>query len=92
MNRRHGEGRRRTTLTLPERSLLEAERIARTRKVNLSTVISEALSEGLEKYAAAQRSQQVLDAYKRAFSEFTGEQMLALDGIVLDQPRKRKRW
>ena len=62
---------RRTTLTLPGDALTHAERIARARKVKQSVVISEALSEGLRVYAAAERSEEVFNAYRKAFSGFT---------------------
>jgi hypothetical protein len=54
------------------------------RQVNLSTVIAEALSDGLWKHAAAERSQEVLSAYKKAFIGFSDEKMLTLDGILLE--------
>jgi len=76
--------KRRTTLTLPADSLAQAERIARVRKVNLSTVISEALAEGLRISAHAERSEKVLNAYKNAFSGFSVEEMETLDGIILE--------
>ena len=78
------EAKRRTTLTLPVDSLLHAERIARARKVNLSTVISEALADGLKMQAAAERSQQVLSAYKKAFKGFSDVEMSILDGVLLE--------
>ena len=81
--------KRRTTLTLPADSLTQAGRIARARKVNLSTIISEALANGLRIHAAAERSEEILNAYKKAFGGFSEDEMLLLDGIVLDQPRKR---
>jgi post-segregation antitoxin (ccd killing protein) len=81
--------KRRTTLTLPADSLTQAGRIARARNVNLSTVISEALANGLRIHAAAERSEEILNAYKKSFGGFSDEEMLLLDGIVLDQPRKR---
>jgi post-segregation antitoxin (ccd killing protein) len=81
--------KRRTTLTLPSDSLTQAERIARARKVTLSTVISEALSEGLRVHAAAQRSEEVLSAYRKAFSGFTDEESSILDGIILEPVTKR---
>ena len=81
--------KRRTTLTLPADSLLQAERIARAKRVNLSTVISEALSDGLRIRAAAERSEGVLSAYKRAFQGFSDEEMLVLDGILLEPTPKR---
>jgi post-segregation antitoxin (ccd killing protein) len=87
--RQHSTPKRRTTLTLPADSLTQAGRIARARKVNLSTVISEALANGLRVHATAERSEEILNAYKTAFGGFSEEEMLLLDGIVLDQPRKR---
>lgn len=77
--------RRRTTLTLPSDSLAAAERIARARKVNLSTVIAEVIEEGLRSRRAAERSGQVLKSYRQAFSRFTDAEMLLLDGVVLDE-------
>jgi len=88
--RRSGEReKRRTTLTLPVDSLTQAERIARSRKVTLSAVISEAISEGLRVQTALQRSEQVFEAYKKAFSGFTDDEMAILDGIILQPVRKR---
>jgi post-segregation antitoxin (ccd killing protein) len=82
--------KRRTTLTLPADSLIQASRIARARKVNLSTVISEALSNGLRMQAATERGEEVLKAYKKAFSGFSEEDMLLLDGIVMDPATKHR--
>jgi hypothetical protein len=88
--RRSGEReKRRTTLTLPVDSLTQAERIARSRKVTLSAVISEAISEGLRVQTALQRSEQVFEAYKKAFSGFTDDEMAILDGIILQPVRRR---
>ena len=87
MKRQHYSGhpkKRRTTLTLPADSLTQAERLARARKVNLSTVISEALAEGLRLQMAGERSETVLNAYKQAFSGFSDEELSILDGIVLE--------
>jgi hypothetical protein len=72
--------KRRTTLTLPAASLEQAERIA----VNLSAVISEALADGLRSHTAAERSERVLSAYKKAFKGFSDEELLILDGMVLE--------
>ena len=82
--------KRRTTLTLPADSLRQAERIARSRKVNLSTVVAEALSDGLLKHTATERSKEVLRAYKKAFGSFSDEEMLVLDGIILEPAAKRR--
>jgi hypothetical protein len=76
--------KRRTTLTLPADALTRAEQIARARKVNLSTVISEALSEGLQRHVAAERGEEILKTYKRAFGGFSDEEMQILDGIILE--------
>jgi hypothetical protein len=87
--RSQSEAKRRTTLTLPSDYLSQAEEIARARRVNLSLVISEALSEGLRLQNAAQRSEQVLAAYKKAFSGFSDDEMAILDGVILEPSNKR---
>jgi hypothetical protein len=74
----------RTTLTLPAESLAEAQRIAHSRKVNLSSVISEALNEGLRLQTTAQRRDEVLEKYRKAFSSLSDEDMLVLNGILLE--------
>ena len=76
--------KRRTTLTLPADSLIEAQRIAHARKVTLSTIVTEALNEGLRLHMAAERSDQVLDGYKQAFSGFSDDDMAILDGVIPD--------
>jgi hypothetical protein len=82
--------KRRATLTLPTQDLLHAERITRSRKVNLSTVVAEALAEGLRVQAATERSEEVLNSYRRAFGGFSDEEMMLLDGIILDPPERRR--
>ena len=72
---------RRTTLTLPADSLLTAQRIAQAWRVNLSTVISEALADGLRAFTAAERSEQVLRTYQKAFAGFSERELLILDGV-----------
>ena len=81
--------KQRTTLTLPSDSLTKAKNIARARGVNLSTVISEALSEGLRLHDATKRSDEVLNAYRKAFSGFTEVEMALLDGIILEPSPRR---
>lgn len=76
--------KRRTTLTLPADSLAQAERIARARKVSLSTVISDALTEGLRLNTGAERSKEVLSAYKTAFAGFSDDELAILDGVILE--------
>jgi len=87
---RSKDTKRRTTLTLPARDLLHAERIARSRKVNLSTVVAEALAEGLRVQAAAERSEEVLNAYRQALGGFSDREAMLLDGIVLGPPERRR--
>ena len=81
--------KRRTTLTLPADSLMQAEQIARSRKVNLSTVVAEALAEGLRLHTAAERSEQVLNSYLKAFAGFSSEEMSILDGVLLEPANRR---
>ncbi|PWU01802.1 MAG: hypothetical protein C5B51_22025 [Terriglobia bacterium] len=76
-------------MTLPADSLKQAQRIARARKVNLSTVIAEALSEGLRVHKASERSEQVLTAYRTAFEGFSEEELLVLDGVDLKPAPER---
>lgn len=76
--------KRRTTLTLPADSLGESERIARSRNVTLSTVIAEALTAGLQLGAEGKRGEQILRAYEQAFAGFSEEELMVLDGIVLE--------
>lgn len=75
--------KRPTTLTLPVGSLTEAGRIARARNLNLSAVIAEALNAGLRQRKTAERIDEVLDNYRKAFSGFSPEEAAILDGIVL---------
>jgi post-segregation antitoxin (ccd killing protein) len=80
--------KRRTTVTLPSDLLERAERIARERRVNLSTAISDALAEGLRADAAGRRAEAVLAAYRKAFQGFSDEEMAILDGVVLERGTK----
>jgi hypothetical protein len=79
--------KRRTTLTLPSDSLQEAERIAKERKVNLSTVIAEALAVGLREQTAGEQSADVLRNYQEAFAGFSEEEMAILDGVMMEPGR-----
>jgi post-segregation antitoxin (ccd killing protein) len=81
--------KRRTTVTLPSDLLERAERIARERRVNLSTALADALAEGLRADAAGRRADAVLAAYRKAFQGFSDEEMAILDGVVLERGTKR---
>ena len=72
---------------MPVESLAEAARIARARKTTLSSVISEALSQGLLLHTAAERSEEVLNAYRKAFSGFSDQETALLDGVILKSAR-----
>jgi hypothetical protein len=71
-------------LTLPSDSLAQAEKIARARNVTLSTVVADALAEGLRVQGAAERSEEILAAYRKAFEGFTAEELAILDGVMLE--------
>jgi hypothetical protein len=81
--------KRRTTLTLPCNSLQEAQRIANAKNVNLSTVIALALREGLRLQTAAERRDDVLENYRKAFSGFSDEELSILDGVIFETSTKR---
>jgi hypothetical protein len=91
MPRKPTSGKRRTTLTLPAESLLQAQRIAHSRHVNLSTVISEVVSAGLGLENARQRRNQILEDYRKAFTGFSQDELAVLDGVILEAPRSRGR-
>ena len=58
-------------------------KLSHYQKVTLSTVIAEALSDGLRRYADAERSEEVLNGYRKAFAGFSDEEMAILDGVIL---------
>jgi hypothetical protein len=84
MPRKQAAAKRRTTLTLPSDSLLQAQKIARSRQVNLSTVISEVVSAGLRLESARHRRNQILDNYRKAFTGFSEDELAILDGMILE--------
>ncbi len=76
-------------MTLPVDLLKQAERIARRRNVSLSTVMVEALSEGLRLQAASSRSEEVLNGYRKAFAGVSDEEIAILDGVILEPSARR---
>ena len=78
------QAKKRTTLTLPALALSRAGKIAAKRHVTLSTVVAEALEDGLAMASRVRRADEVLAAYRAAFSGFTEEERLILDGIDLE--------
>ena len=84
MPRKQAALKRRTTLTLPSDSLLQAQKIAHARQVNLSTVISEVLAAGLQFESARHRRNQILENYRAAFAGFSEDEVAILDGVILE--------
>jgi hypothetical protein len=70
---------------LPSDSLLQAQKIADLRRVNLSTVIAEVVSAGLEIETAKQRRSQILANYRKAFAGFSEDELAILDGVILER-------
>ena len=83
--------KKRTTLSLPADYLLEAQRIARRRNVSLSTVVTEALAEGLRTQRTVERSEEVLASYRKAFAGFSEEERMILDGFIMKPVGKKRR-
>lgn len=79
----------RTTISLPAGSLAAAKRVAKSRKVKLSTVVAEALEESMKKRRTKERVEAVIESYRRAFAGFSDEELMVLDGIVLEPKRSR---
>ena len=84
MPRKQPTLKRRITLTLPSDSLLQAQKIADSRQVNLSTVISGVVSAGLQIENARHRRNRILENYRRAFTGFSEEELAILDGVILE--------
>ena len=84
MPRKQAALKRRTTLTLPSDSLLQAQKIAHSRQVNLSTVISEVVAAGLRLESARHRRNRILENYRTAFTGFSGDELAILDGVILE--------
>lgn len=91
MGSRHAALKQRTTLTLPVDTLQQAKKIAHSRRVHLSTVISEVVSTGLRLEAAKERRKEILENYRKAFSRYTEEEIALLDGVILEPVSPRKR-
>jgi hypothetical protein len=72
----------RTTISLPASSLTAAKRVAKARRVKLSTVVAEALDDSLKQQQAKERAQATFARYQRAFAGFNEEELMILDGII----------
>jgi len=82
--------KRRTTLTLPSESLAQAERIARSRHVTLSTVLSELVAEGLKFKLTRERGDEIPENYRRAFTGFSDDELAILGGVILEVPLAKR--
>lgn len=81
----HRASSRRTTLTFPAGLLDRAERIAAERRQSLSAVVSGLVENALEtRGSLAERNANVLEMWKKAFAGLTEEEMMLVDGIVLE--------
>jgi hypothetical protein len=76
---------RRTTLTLPEPLVEQAERLARQRRQTLSAAVAGLMEQSLRSYRLEQNvGPNVLQSLQKAFAPFSDEEMLLLDGIVME--------
>ena len=76
---------RRTTLTLPEDLVRKAEQLARQQRQTLSASIAELMEQSLGSRRLQQaNNHSTLRSLQKAFEPFTEEEMLLLDGIILE--------
>jgi hypothetical protein len=75
---------RRTTLTLPAEYLEKAEKLAHAQHATVSSVVTRALAIGLPHVPSPKRAGELLESYRKAFDGFSEEELLLLDGIVLE--------
>jgi hypothetical protein len=76
---------RRTTLTLPEALVERAERLARQRRQTLSAAVAGLMEQSLRSYRLEPNGgPNVLESLQKAFAPFSDEEMLLLDGIVME--------
>lgn len=80
----------RTTISLPAASLAAAKRAAKSRNVNLSTVVAEALEESMNHQRTKKRVEDVMESYRRIFGGFSEEEMMLLNGIIMEPKRSRR--
>ena len=78
---------RRTTLTLPAELVNKAERLAKHQRQTLSAAIAGLMEQSLRGYSLQPaRNSNALESLRKAFAPFTDEEMLLLDGVVMDEP------
>jgi hypothetical protein len=76
--------KRRITVTLPADMLARAEKIARKRNETLSSGVAKGLEEVLRADDPAQHGEELLRAFQKPFIGFSDEEMMILDGIILE--------
>jgi hypothetical protein len=77
---------RRTTLTLPEDLVRRAELLAEQRRQTLSATVADLMERSLRSFPARQSGNvDVLSHLRKAFAGFSEEEMLLLDGIVMEE-------
>jgi len=86
-----GKLTRRTTVTLPAAYLDQIEALACEKNTTVSATLSEFVSEGLRQHASQKNGHDVVAAYQRIFGSFSEEEMLLLDGVVMEPIQRRKR-
>ncbi len=76
---------RRTTLTLPKALVEQAERLARQRRQTLSAAVAGLMEQSLRSHRLEPNGgPNVLESLQKAFAPFSDEEMLLLDGIVME--------
>src|SRR5260370_39066578 len=76
---------RRKTLTLPQHLVAQAERLAKQRRQTLSAAVAGLMEQSLRSYRLQQSGgPNVLESLQKAFAPFSDEEMLLLDGIVME--------
>ena len=83
---------RRTTLSLPDPLLRQAERLTNERRQTLSAAVAGLLEQALkERSRDVDRPSQVLEMWMKAFRPLTEDEMLLVDGIVVEEPHNSSR-
>jgi hypothetical protein len=71
---------------LPEDLVRKAEHLARQRRQTLSASIAELMEQSLRSYRFKQaNNHSTLRSLQKAFAPFTEEEMLLLDGIIMEK-------
>ncbi len=77
----------RTTISLPAASLAAAKRAAKSRNVNVSQVVAEALEESNKQRQTRERAGAIWARYQQMYAGFSDEEMMILNGIIPEKQR-----